>query len=104
MLTLQHPFDLRTIQASRTTFVGYGGIKVTTVQASFGVVPVETVLNGTARAIEVTATSDGRGARTDAWHRGDESGQAVYVERYSDRGREFHGWIDSETRMLVQAG
>lgn len=104
MITLQHPFDLRTISPTRTKFVGYGGITMTTVGASFGIVPVEDVLSGVAPAIEVLATSDGRGGvRTDCWHDGD-SDDLVYVERYSDRGREFHGWIDSTTRRLVQVG
>lgn len=103
MLTLTHPFDLQTIRKPLTTFVGYGGIKVTTVHASFGVVPVEDVISGKAPAVEVTATSDGRGAFTSCWHEGPES-DAVYVERYSDRGREFHGWVDKVTRRLVQTG
>lgn len=103
MLTISHPFDLQSIAKPGTQFVGYGGVPVTTVNASYGVVPVEDVLSGKAPAVEVTATSDGRGALTGCWHVGD-SDASVYVERYSDRGREFHGWVDSDTRRLVQAG
>jgi hypothetical protein len=51
----------------------------------------------------------GRGCQFAAggWHEG-ESAEQVYVERYEMRGaafvRVFHGWIDSESRKLVQAG
>ena len=78
---------------------------MTTVGASYGIVPVEDVLSGKAPVVEVTATSDGRGiVNTGRWHDGDSDDLLVYVERYSARGREFHGWIDATSRRLVQAG
>ena len=104
MLQLQFPFDLQTIAPSLTQFVGFGGITMTTIGGSYGVVPVEDVMSGRAQVIEVTATSDGRSyMRNGGWHTGPEA-DAVYVEVYSDRGREFHGWIDSVSRKLVQSG
>jgi hypothetical protein len=55
----------------------------------------------------VVLTDDGVVANTAEWHRvevdGPEAG-IVYVERWSSVGREFHGWIDGESRKLVQAG
>lgn len=52
----------------------------------------------------VTLTQDGRGYNRDGWHQGDDGEDAVYVERWTASGREFHGWIDSRSRKLVQAG
>jgi len=105
MLQISHPFDLQTIAPSLTRFVGYGGVTMTTVGGSYGHVAVEDVLAGRAPMVEVTATSDGRSFhRGNGWHAGPETGEAVYVEVYSDRGREFHGWIDSDSRKLVQTG
>lgn len=106
MKTLTFPVsqaDLAEVGKSLTQFVGFGGMTMTTVGASFGIVPVEDVLSGKALPIEIVATSDGRGACTREWHQGEEN-DLVYVERYSLAGREFHGWIDSETRKLVQVG
>ncbi len=103
MLTISHPFDLSSIAKCRTEFVGYGGIKMVTNQVSFGVVEVEAVLNGTARPVQVIATQDGRGYVSE-WHHAEESAGQVYFEVYSDRGRESHGWIDAESRRIVQTG
>jgi hypothetical protein len=61
-------------------------------------------INAGCPAEEVIATQDGRGAILTEWHRGELSGEEVYFERFSSRGRESHGWIDCETRKLVQAG
>lgn len=95
-------FDIRQIAKTMTRFVGFGGIEVTTRQTSYGAVPVDTVLLGTAQPLEVTATSDGMGYLPE-WHDGD-SDDLVYVERYSPQGREFHGWVDRTSRRLVQVG
>lgn len=55
-----------------------------------------------APAAEVTLTADGR--RYEAgWHSGPEA-EWIYVERWTAAGREFHGWIDSVSRRLLQAG
>lgn len=103
MLEISHPVDLRQIQKTRTTFRGYGGIAVTTNRASFGVVELDSVLDGSATAVEVVATQDGRGYIAE-WHQGEPSGETVYVEKYSARGLEFHGWVDADSRRIVQAG
>lgn len=99
--------DLSGIQRTRTQFVGFGGITLTTVRASFGKITLEELQAG-ATAVEVTATSDGRGYCAGQWHREDVDGafsdETVYVERYSAAGREFHGFIDKVSRKIVQAG
>ena len=52
----------------------------------------------------VTLTSDGRGYIPGAWHDGPRS-ESVYVERWQrGLGRVFHGFIDSQSRRLVQSG
>lgn len=58
---------------------------------------------GAEGAEEVTLTSDGR-QYAPGWHSGDVA-EWVYVERWTRGvGRTFHGWIDSVSRQLVQAG
>ena len=51
----------------------------------------------------VTLTEDGRFYSEDGWH-ADPEDKCVYVERWTAKGREFHGFIDSVSRKLVQAG
>jgi hypothetical protein len=54
----------------------------------------------------VTLTEDGRSYRP-GWHDPAEhgpEGEWIAVERWSARGREFHGFIDSRSRRLLQAG
>lgn len=107
MLTITHPVDLRAIQKCGTEFVGYGGIPVTTQRAHYGFADEAAVLAGTATAEWVLATSDGRSFDGE-WHDeavdGPFADETVYVERYSERGREFHGFIDSVSRRVVQTG
>lgn len=55
-------------------------------------------------AFEVVLTGDGRSYRRGGWHEGPELGEPVYVEVWGVVGRTFHGWIDSVSRKLVQAG
>lgn len=75
---------------------------LTRVAASFGKVSVESVIDGRAAPITATYTADGRAMRN-GWHAGAEA-DAIYVERH-DAGRcVFHGFIDSVSRKLVQAG
>lgn len=54
-------------------------------------------------ATAVWLTADGRPAHTGAWHTGD-AHEWIRVERYSERGMEFHGFVDSESRLLLQTG
>ena len=107
MKTVGYPLtglDLKEIGKPLTQFVGYGGVTMTTVGCSYGKVPVETVTDGRAIPTEVTATSDGGYyARGGGWHEG-ECDEQVFVEVYSGRGREFHGYIDKVSRKLTQTG
>jgi hypothetical protein len=64
---------------------------------------VAEVLAGRARADVVRLTADGRGWY-DGWHTGPECGDVVYVELHRADGSGMHGWIDRESRRLVQAG
>lgn len=54
------------------------------------------------RATEVVLTADGRG-KLDGWHEGTESSW-IRFERHSAYGRVSHGFIDSVSRRLLQAG
>ena len=53
--------------------------------------------------IEVTLTSDGRHYDRHGWHKGP-TAEDVRVERWTPQGMVFHGYIDSVSRHLVQAG
>jgi hypothetical protein len=54
-------------------------------------------------AAEVTLTQDGRRYDRGGWHTGQEA-EWVYVERWGVAGREFHGYVDSVSRKLLQSG
>jgi len=54
-------------------------------------------------ADEVRLSSDGRSFLTE-WHHEFTSADAVYVEIRRRHGRSFHGWVDAESRKIVQAG
>lgn len=56
----------------------------------------------TIQPIYAVLTLDGR-HYIPAWHQGDEA-EWIYVERWGAEGREFHGWADSVSRKLLQAG
>ncbi|HTU78525.1 MAG TPA: hypothetical protein VMF09_07180 [Solirubrobacteraceae bacterium] len=80
------------------------GRELRVVGLSYGRVPTEEVLAGRARPIEARLSADGRSFESRTWHRGDACGEEVYVERITAEGCMFHGFIDSETRHIVQAG
>lgn len=71
--------------------------------ASYGRQRVEAVIARNVLAQEVTLTTDGRDYRRGGWHQGPEAGW-VYVERWDADGLAFHGFIDSGSRRLLQAG
>jgi hypothetical protein len=75
-------------------------------QLSYGKVPVADVLAGTAAVQEIVATGDGK-SYIAQWHDGEVAGE-VYCERWELRAgvafRAFHGWLDSVSRKIVQAG
>jgi len=80
----------------------YGGsLKVSGL--GYGKVSSESVIAGHAKPISAELSADGRHFRTGAWHEGPEA-EPVYVERHDQRGCFFHGWVDSVSRQLVQAG
>ena len=58
---------------------------------------------GSGPADEVKLSADGRSFST-AWHRGPESSESTYVEIRRTDGPSFHGWVDAESREIVQAG
>jgi hypothetical protein len=65
------------------------------------------VIENRVPSILTELTSDGRFAVTNEYHQGDEANW-VYVERWENQDgntvRTFHGWIDSVSRCLLQAG
>lgn len=65
--------------------------------------PVESILDNTAIPAEAVFTQDGRDYIAE-WHTGDESGDTIYVERWTADGLAFHGFVDSRSRRIVQAG
>lgn len=63
------------------------------------------VLAGVAIPEYVELTGDGRYARWQEWHTGPGSwSDSVYYERWRDGVRIGHGWLDAESRKLVQSG
>lgn len=83
----------------------FSGLQVTHVE--YGKVPVEAVLDRTAKAIQVTLTADGRQASTHAWCTCDDDGDMdrwVQYSRRSERGQEAHGFVCRDCRHLLQAG
>lgn len=83
---------------------GWGG-ELKLAWRSFGKVPVDVVLAGTAEPIEVLLTEDGLYADTRSWHEGKTTGESIYVERWdAEHGRYWHGYVDPTTRKVVQTG
>lgn len=66
--------------------------------------PEEAVLAGTAVPEYAELTEDGRYARWQEWETGPGSGTDVYYERWENGTRVAHGWLDAESRKLVQSG
>ncbi len=66
-------------------------------------VTVEDAMRGDVPADEVFLSADGHSFET-AWHHGPESDESVYVEIRRRHDRSFHGWVDAESRKIVQAG
>lgn len=66
--------------------------------------PEDDVVAGAAIPEYVELTEDGRYARWQEWETGPGSGAEVYYERWQDGERVGHGWLDVESRKLVQSG
>jgi hypothetical protein len=64
---------------------------------------VDAVIANTIAAESASLSSDGRTWLSE-WHTGAESADAAYVERWTADGRVFHGWVDAQSRKIVQAG
>lgn len=79
------------------------GMTLRVCQISWGHVPYELVERREATPEAVWLSEDGRAFDTTRWHEGPEA-QAVYVERWTPIGRAFHGWVDSASRRMIQAG
>lgn len=88
---------------TRRTIVSEG-MELRIWHVSYGKVSIESVLAGEADAIAFTATQDGRGYIAEWAREGESCGDAIRCERWTQAGREFHGWIDAESRKIVQAG
>jgi hypothetical protein len=91
----------------REAFASFGGPAVRINHRSYPVgSDVEAVIAGTVDPESATATADGR-HMAHGWHTGPEA-EWVYVERYAiadgNVSLTFHGWIDSVSRKLLQAG
>lgn len=82
---------------------GWGG-ELIVCDISYGKVTTESVLDGTAKAESWQLTEDGRYAFVEVWHRGEQTGDSVYVECWDRNGRTFHGYVDPTTRAVVQTG
>lgn len=87
----------------RGEFVGWDGMKMLVNSRSFALGVELADIDAGCTAERILATQDGRGAILTEWHRG-ECVTEVYFEEFTTAGRTSHGWIDAETRKLVQAG
>ena len=76
---------------------------LTVVQRAFDDPDVDVANLAETPADEVYLSADARGFVVE-WHRGPESGQSTYVEIRRRRAHSFHGWVDAESRRIVQAG
>lgn len=98
--------SFRSLQC-RESFTGIGGITLKVAQLGWDAGTSLEEVEAGALATRLIATQDGGQALTDQWHSG-ECTEEVFAERYELRGgifaRVFHGWIDAESRQLVQAG
>jgi hypothetical protein len=96
-------FDISTLRLGHEVYSpNYGGDLVVAT-LGFGHVRYQDVIDGLAKPVAASLSADGRGFDSETWHKGPEA-EAVYVERHDARGCFFHGWVDSASRRLVQAG
>lgn len=94
--------DIATL-ALRCPVRTYEAMTLTVTGRSYGHADVADVIAGTAAPIEVRLSHDGRMWHS-LWHNGPETGEWVYVERWTAAGREFHGFVDSVSRRILQSG
>src|SRR5262245_18476837 len=98
---LASKFDITTLQCRHEVFSPNYGLDLTVVQLGYGAVASEDVLSGKARPVEAYLAADGRGWMM-AWHEGPETGEPIYVERHDRDGCQFHGYVDSISRRVIQ--
>lgn len=98
-------FSAADVGAARTrqSYRNIDGMQLTINQVSYGKVPVEAVLAGEADAVQIVATTDGRGY-TGRWCECDAAGGDIFCERWTLAGRVFHGWLCESCRGIVQSG
>jgi len=108
LITTDTILSLKPLEA----FVGIGGVPVKIHHASWPKgSDIDAIVARELAPASFTATSDGRGMLA-TWHEGAEAGEAVYFERYKlEDGplggryvRVSHGWVDGESRKIVQTG
>lgn len=84
-----------------------GGALIVAVRAFPTDADADAIVSGKVAPASVIATADGGAAIIGEFHSGPEA-DWVYVEQYARIGdaeaRTFHGFVDSESRKLVQAG
>jgi hypothetical protein len=91
-------------------FTGFGGVSLIINQRSWPKgTSTEAVLDGSAIPDTFTATQDGRHVNNPlGWHKGAEAGEWIYYERYTFENGVLrmaaHGYVDSASRQLLQAG
>lgn len=95
-------FDVSTVAVRQDVYSPNYGAGLIVWRTSFGNVPIEDALDGTAKPVEAWLSADGRHYVAE-WHEGPEA-DAVYVERHDVTGCTFHGWVDSVSRRIVQTG
>jgi len=88
------------------SFIGIEGIELKVYQRGWAAgTALEDVLSGAAIGTYAIATQDGRGANFEEWASAAEMcGEEIYYEHYTEAGRVGHGWVDRESRKLVQSG
>lgn len=97
------PVDVQTLRIGDQVYSPNIMAEMPVVQLGYGHVTYDEVRSGTAKPITAYLAQDGRSFAMN-WHRGDPSGDAVYVERRDAEGCSFHGWVDPTSRQLVQVG
>lgn len=99
--------DLLNIPVGQQFVSPKSGITLTVNGGSFGQVPVESVLSGEAKRIEMRASADGQRI-VQGWHDGTESDQQVWAEIWTididGPVCVFHGTVDSQSRRITQVG
>jgi hypothetical protein len=107
------PAAILALELRTTVRTHWLGQPITAVAGSFGKPApgvdrdefVARCIAGEVPNIELLLTADGRFANPGSWHEGPSDIDGwVYYERWTPEGRVAHGYVDPESRRLVQAG